>query len=191
MKKNGFTLTELLAVIVIIALLMVLIVPQAMNMAKKVKKKAFDTKVDLIKSAAKAYGEENITWVMEGKSWLESNSTAHYCTIPNDSTGVITYSESHDANGSYPCVKLTVDDLAEADEINYDIENGCDGYTTCDSDYYKKQVQDTDNNYIINKCNVYVYYKNKRVYAFFDKNTCKNKTETPSEGHEYAPLKKN
>jgi len=191
MKKNGFTLTELLAVIVIIALLMVLIVPAAMKMSKKVKKKAFDTKIDLIKSAAKSFGENYMTFVMKGDDMIVTSRTGYKCVIPTNDTDDVTYGASVTGETAYPCVKIMVKDLAENEEINYDVENGCDGYNSCDEDLYGKQVQDLDNNYIINQCNVYLYYKNKRVYSYFDKKNCKDKKETPIEGHEYAPLKKN
>ena len=185
MKKNGFTLTELLAVIVIIGLLMVLIVPQAMKLSKKVKKKAFDTKIDLIKSASKSFGENYMTFVMKGDDMFDSSKRGYKCVIPTDDSTDISYGENLSSDNAYPCVKLTVDKLAEENEIKYDVEDGCE------ASYYDKQVQDLDNNYIINKCNVYIYYKNKRVYSYFDKKTCIDKKESPIEGHEYAPLKKN
>ena len=60
MKKNGFTLVELLAVIVIMALLLTIAVPSVIGISKKIKTNMFCSKVEDIESAAKLYGEDYI-----------------------------------------------------------------------------------------------------------------------------------
>ena len=188
-KKNGFTLTELIAVIVIIGIIAIIAVPTALNLSKKVKKKALDTKIDLIESTAKDFGEQYITFVMQGDNMIDSSKNSWKCIIPE--SGNIEAGPTVTGENAYPCVRITVKDLAEAGEINYDEENGCADISSCDQNLYSKQVQDLKNKYIINKCYVYMYYKNKRAYSHFDKSTCLDKTDVPTEGHEYAPLKKN
>lgn len=59
MKNNkGFTLVELLAVIVVIALITTIAVPSAMGISNKIKVKMYCAKIDEIEVQAKAYGED-------------------------------------------------------------------------------------------------------------------------------------
>lgn len=58
MKKNGFTLVELLAVIVILALLITIAVPNIIGISNKIKKNMFCEKVSSIESAAKLYAQD-------------------------------------------------------------------------------------------------------------------------------------
>ncbi len=61
MKNNkGFTLVELMAVIVILAILVTIAVPSAISISNKIKKKMYNTKVEMIYSAAKMYGQDNL-----------------------------------------------------------------------------------------------------------------------------------
>ncbi|MBR1414146.1 MAG: prepilin-type N-terminal cleavage/methylation domain-containing protein [Bacilli bacterium] len=57
MNKKGFTLVEILAVIVIIALLSVLAIAGATGISNRIKKKNYDTKVETLKTAALDYAE--------------------------------------------------------------------------------------------------------------------------------------
>ena len=57
MKKNGFTLVELLAVIVIMALLLTVAVPAVIGVSTRIRANMYCTKVEDIESAAKIYGE--------------------------------------------------------------------------------------------------------------------------------------
>ena len=54
-KRNGFTLVELLAVIVILAIILVIAVPQIMNTIKDARKGAFESSAKLIASNAETY----------------------------------------------------------------------------------------------------------------------------------------
>ena len=58
-KKNGFTLIELLAVIVILGVIVTLAVPSVGFISNKVKENMYESKIKLILSAAKLYGEDN------------------------------------------------------------------------------------------------------------------------------------
>lgn len=58
MKNKGFTLVELLAVIVILAILVTIAVPSTMSISKKIKENMFCEKISSIKNAASLYGED-------------------------------------------------------------------------------------------------------------------------------------
>ncbi len=202
-RKNGFTLVELLAVIVLLALLMIIAIPNAFKLASKVKGKAYQTKVDLIEKAGQEFGQSNLKLVRQGISI--TNSTEHHsCTFNFDNKKNITgvsyntkmYSETatllDEANRKeYWCTRVTVSDLVKSNNLEWDYENQCDGRCNTDQDKlnYDKTVIDPENNYIMNSCHVYLYYRNSRVYTYFDEATCDNKSDTPNnDGREYRPL---
>lgn len=60
MKKLGFTLVELLAVIVIIAIISLVTVPTVSNSLQKYKTKVCETQINQIVSAAKSWGADHI-----------------------------------------------------------------------------------------------------------------------------------
>ena len=59
MKKKGFTLVELLAVIFILSLILVIAVPSVNRYIKQSKEKAYDTQISTIIEAAQAYASAN------------------------------------------------------------------------------------------------------------------------------------
>lgn len=59
MKKNGFTLVELLGVIAILALLATVATPAIISLSNKIKGNMYDAKVKLIKENAILYAEKN------------------------------------------------------------------------------------------------------------------------------------
>ena len=59
MKKSGFTLVELLAVIVILALLLSIAIPGVITMASRIQGNMFCSKVENIEKAAQMWGEDN------------------------------------------------------------------------------------------------------------------------------------
>jgi len=60
MNKKGFTLVELLAVVVILALIATLASTSIINVVKTSKSDLYDAQIELIKEAAKAWGAENL-----------------------------------------------------------------------------------------------------------------------------------
>lgn len=156
MKKNGFTLVEIAAVIVILGLLMAIAVPSALRISKSVKEKAYETKISLIKEAAKNYGQSNILNVQNGSL---GNGDYGYCKFNSAFTSV-TYEQSKTikvpSGTNYNCIEKTVNDLVTSGNIKYDDE---------------KNVINPKTNTVLNDCKVYIYYKNSRVYAFFLDNT--------------------
>ena len=67
MKKNGFTLVELLAVIVIMALLISVAVPAVIGISNKMKADMFCSKINSIEQAAKNYGQDYIDDFIDGQ----------------------------------------------------------------------------------------------------------------------------
>ena len=61
MRKNGFTLVELLAVIVVLAILITVATPNIMGILTKEKDKTSDIVVNNLKDAAVSYAKEQIS----------------------------------------------------------------------------------------------------------------------------------
>ena len=59
MKKNGFTLTELLAVVAIIALIAIIAVPSIIVIRKNMNERIYKEKIELIEKAAETYASNN------------------------------------------------------------------------------------------------------------------------------------
>jgi len=131
--KKGFTLVELLVVIVLVGLLVAIAVPAGLTVSKKVKQKMLENKIELIESGAIAYGQSN-------KSLLD-----HSCTI--DGT---TYNRCYSAS----IKNLLKENVFKEDDIIDD----------------EKVLTNPVINDQLNYCKVYIYIKNKRVYAKYDIN---------------------
>ena len=67
MNKKGFTLVELLAVIVIIAIVSAIAVVSMNGVRNKIDLKMVESNIDLIISSAKSYGEDHMSEIKSGK----------------------------------------------------------------------------------------------------------------------------
>ena len=65
MKKNGFTIVEILAVIVVLAGIMALIIPNLTNSSEKAKERLYNSKIESIKKAAIIYAQDNYNTLIE------------------------------------------------------------------------------------------------------------------------------
>lgn len=105
-NKNGFTLAELLAVIVIIALITTIAVPSAIGTSNKIKEKMYCAKIDEIENQAKAYGEDRRDKLSTGdlnikvsdlvnQGYLKKDQeTSPYVVDPRDSQSADLYNMS-------------------------------------------------------------------------------------------------
>ena len=66
-KRKGFTLVELLAVIVILAIILIIAVPGVLGIINQTKDNALDRQFDMIKEASRLYvtSDSDVTWVGE------------------------------------------------------------------------------------------------------------------------------
>ena len=65
MKNNGFTLVEVLAVIVILGILITVAVPNVINTSKNTRENMYQSKVDMIEKAAQLYAQDNYDIINE------------------------------------------------------------------------------------------------------------------------------
>lgn len=66
MSKKGFTLIELIAVIAVLALLIILVVPSLTSSSSSVKERTYETKIEMIETAAILYGQDNYRAIVDG-----------------------------------------------------------------------------------------------------------------------------
>lgn len=109
MNKKGFTLVELLAVLVILAAIITIAVPNVISMSKKIKADMFCDKVDLLITDAKLYGQDNYDAVESatkaGTTYSVSVTTLvnyGYAKKDNDKCSV--------GDAENPCIKDPRDD---------------------------------------------------------------------------------
>lgn len=109
MNKKGFTLVELLAVIVIIGVLLSVVVPNVLNSSENVKKKLLKTKLETIESQAEVYASDNFRSIIKQSEVGENG--LFYCGQP-----YIT------VNTEYGCVSLQ--ELVTLHYLDVDTEGG-------------------------------------------------------------------
>ena len=190
MNNKGFTLVELLTVIVIIGLLIAITIPATSKIIKASKEKAYTTKVEFIESEAALYGETNLDYLRKGMDFDTGKTSL--CEFSDSERPVVNYISNLDYSdnildgrtNTYLCIKIKVKDLAINKYINYDKEDFCSNNANCNSsneNSYNNQVINNMTEDIINECNVYIYYKNNRGYAYFDKKNCDTVASDPNQ----------
>ena len=100
MKNKGFTLVELLAVLILISLILVIVVPSVQSISAKSKMKLCNTKVELIEKAMDIWASNNQNCI----------------TKSDNGCGLLTCKEG---NNDITCT-TTIELLAENNIINYD-----------------------------------------------------------------------
>ena len=136
-NKKGFTLVELLVVIVILALVVVIAVPSIAGVNNIIKENMLEKKVEIIEEAAILLGQD-----MKGS--------------------VIASSKKYK---NYPCKSVSISYLVP-NYLDKDNENEClasdsEGTVGC-------IVDPSDNTKYLDKKEVIIYYKNKRIHAVVD-----------------------
>ena len=104
MNKKGFTLVELLAVIVILGIILIIAVPASINISKKVKAKMYSNKIANITKSAVLWGQDNLECLQKNTGTSDSACANVTCT----------------QEGNIKSCKLTVGDLAAAGYVDYD-----------------------------------------------------------------------
>ncbi len=196
-KENGFTLVELLSCIIIIGLLVAIAVPSALNLSKKVKDKSYESKINIMEENAITYGQSNLSNVRKGLNPVRGGN--YTCKMNFDSDGNVSKVELRPQAGGFNelkvlennefwCFRLTLEELVDVNNLNWDETKRCESCTLeSDKSNYDNVIINPSSKYIINKCYMYLYYKNKRVYSYFDVNTCNIQSATPQDGQEYQP----
>ena len=158
MKNKGFTLVELLVVIILIGLLVAISIPAASKIIKNSKEKGYATKIQFIESEAILYGDSNKDYVRQGIDF-NTNET-HTCTFGEGEQPTVTYSSAltyspdmlNGLDNTYLCIKVKVADLANNNLLNYDVKDYCSNNTNCNASnkiYYDKQITNLVSNNII------------------------------------------
>ena len=203
MRKNkGYTLVELLAVIVLLGIIMAIAIPAALKLNSKVNRKGYNTKIELIEQAAESYGVSNLSLIRQGKNPINSKYNTCVFSYKNDKVTNVTIKnhENYDQNAilintndekEYWCIQVTIDDLVNTENLSWDYTSQCQGKCSDEEkNYYDNIVINPASKYIINKCYIYIYYRNNRPYAYYDVNSCDKKSEEPMLGSEYRQLQK-
>lgn len=105
-NRKGFTLVELLGVIVILAVIMTIAVPSTIGISNKLKTDMYCKKIDLIENAAKLYGEDirdslnttgttvTVKTLVTKKYLKKDQSTSPYIVDPRDKKSTALYNMS-------------------------------------------------------------------------------------------------
>ncbi len=146
MKKKGFSLVELLAVIIILGLVTVIAVTSINGVSKIIKDKMYKEKIEMIEEAAELWGQDNKNVILE--------SVRKY----NDT--------------DYPCVTIHVYDLVP-NYMENDTNKACKN-STSDSNPGCVADPQNDENFLDLK-EVIVYSRTRRIKAVIkdDTQVCK------------------
>ena len=171
----------------------IIAIPAVLKISGNVKDESYNTKIKMITNGAVSYGDvikrdKLISRV--GKEVVgqctASGVQEQWIKITQNATTKEAEVECKDSNPDadvvYPAYRMTVEDLANAKEISFDETDRCQIYSE-----YDNVIKNPVSGNIINKCYVYIYYKNNRLYAIFDKKTCSEVTD-PTAGHEYKDV---
>lgn len=143
MNRKGFSLVELLAVIVIVAILSVAAVPAVITISRNNKYNMFCKKVQTIERSAQAYGSDAFNYINEDNK-IDGN---HDCVIKI----------SGSANGKNHCQVTSVRVLAEKGYVNFEKAGQKNNSET--------QVLDPRNSQSMLNEPVMIFIVNKRVHA--------------------------
>lgn len=141
MNNKGFTLVEIISIIVILGIVITISVPLISNASLNVKKKTLNTKIDNIEKAAILYAQEN-------RENFDNYSCSNCSGISNDLCSC--YNEI-----------ITVSKLLDEGIL---IEDKLDGTN-------KVIVNPIDENKYLNNCEVQVYMKYDKIYADYINDT--------------------
>ena len=116
MKKKGFTLVELLAVIIILSLVLVIAVPSVNKYIKQSKEKAYDTQISTIIEAAQAYASANSGLLPRKEEFVVKITLGQL-----KSSGLIKEEVKNPNDDKYFDDALTIEIKKKGETYNYDI----------------------------------------------------------------------
>lgn len=106
MKQKGFTLVELLAVIVILSLLVIVAIPSSQVIGDKIKDKLLATKLDVSSQAAVLWSQDNLK-----------------CFTQDECSDILTEVVCrNEVSNNFDCYLIKLESLAEAGYLEYDDE---------------------------------------------------------------------
>ena len=141
MKKNGFTLVELLAVIVIMILIMTMGSAGIGVLKEGINKSIWNNTVDLIENGAKRFCDDKKTQIMD------LDPTSNKCVI--------------NSKNYAPCLTVTVDDLLMKKYIS------TKEYNEDKKVIINKTIEKGETGYYVNYAKVYIYVENDVCYATY------------------------
>ena len=115
-NKRGFTLVELLAVLLILGTLIAIAVPSIITMSSRFQNKGLDSKISLIEEAAVIYAQSNSNSI---KTFLGGKCTANSSVCECEKAGDCKY-----------IYKITLDELIE--KGGYTTEKSSESTSVCD-----------------------------------------------------------
>ena len=96
-NRNGFTLVELLAVVVLLSILLVMAVPAVLSFTSRMKQDMFCNKVETVVKSAQLYGQDNMSSIVNGKVGKTSSDSC-----------VVNGTQRLDNDAGIKCVKINV-----------------------------------------------------------------------------------
>ena len=141
MKKNGFTLVELLAVIIILTLVITIAFVSVTRIREESLKKVVETKIEQIEQAAILYGQEN-------PNVIKTSCTDHEKTVV----------EATNYTPSF-CVTVTAGVLIDNNFFESSYLDEVNGKTDLINDVTDKSMREDT---------VIIYRRNNRIYSIID-----------------------
>lgn len=160
MNKKGFTLVEIMAVIIIISVIALVGVTSVAGVRRQMDRKLFEDKLSSAISSAEKWGEDN-------KEELTHNITIRVKdgdeTVEKTVKGTELTIGSLIANGYYESEEAVNPNLYNGYVCNSTDKTDPKGYK--DGDLCKNVITNNIDNLIVNDLKINVYTRNKRIYA--------------------------
>ena len=157
MKKEGFTLVELLAVIVIIGIIYLIVFPSVTSFIDKSKEKSYNIQVDLIEKASKKWVVDNTDELLKKDPYHLNNINLTLTTLKKDGYLQDEFIENPKTKKIMTgCVVVSYQ--SNKNQYEYTYEDGKDTYSKDDTKENKRAEEMAGCNN--KKGYIYTYFKN-------------------------------